>query len=113
MLTLLELIDTQAQCRPDRAFLTFEGSTVTFAELREQVRQAAAALHRAGFESSQRVMIMMGNRPPHAVAYFALAALGCVVVEASIHLKRSGIELQLEDADPHHVIVDPAHVDDV
>ena len=108
MLTLTELIDAQAERRPDQAFLTFEGATITFAELRRRVRRAAAALQRAGFANGQRVILMMGNRPQHAIAYFALAALGCVVVEASIHFKRSGIELQLEDADPHHLIVDPA-----
>lgn len=113
MLTLTELIDAQAERRPDQVFLTFEGATITFAELRGRVRCAAATLQRAGFANGQRVMIMMGNRPQHAIAYFALSALGCVMVEASIHFKRSGIELQLEDADPHHLIVDPAHVDDV
>ena len=113
MLTLTELIDAQAARQPDQAFLTFEGRTTTFAELQRQVRRAAAALHLAGFAGGQRVMIMMGNRPQHAIAYFALAALGCVVVEASIHFRRNGIELQLEDADPHHLIVDPAHVEDI
>jgi carnitine-CoA ligase len=113
MLTLTELIDVQAERRPDQVFLTFEGTTITFAELRGRVRRAAATFRRAGFANGQRIMIMMGNRPQHAIAYFALAAIGCVVVEASIHFKRSGIELQLEDADPHHLIVDPAHVDDV
>lgn len=113
MLTLKELIDAEAERRPDQVFLTFEGTTTTFAELRRQVHGAAAALHQAGFGSGQRVMVMMGNHPRHAIAYFALAALGCVIVEASVHFKRSGIELQLEDADPHHLIVDPAHVDDI
>lgn len=113
MLTLTELIDAQAARRPDQAFLTFEGRITTFAELQRQVRRAAAALHHAGFASGQRVMIMMGNRPQHAIAYFALAAVGCVVVEVSIHFRRNGIELQLEDADPHHLIVDPGHVEDV
>jgi crotonobetaine/carnitine-CoA ligase len=112
MLTLAELIDAQAVRRPDQAFLTFDGRTTTFVELQRQVRRAAAALHHAGFASGQRVMIMMGNRPQHAITYFALAAVGCVVVEASIHFRRNGIALQLEDADPHHLIVDPVHVDD-
>jgi carnitine-CoA ligase len=113
MLTLTELIDAQAERRPDQVFLVFEGHPLTFADLRRQVRQAAAALQHAGFASGQRVMLMMGNRPQHAVVYFALAALGCVVVEVSIHFKRNGIELQLEDSDPHHLIVDPVHIEDV
>jgi carnitine-CoA ligase len=112
MLTLMELIDIQAERRPGQVFITFEGNGITFAELRRRVLRAAAALSQGGFVKGQRAMIMMGNSPRHAVTYFALAALGCVVVEASTHFKRSGIQLQLEDADPHHLIVDPAHVDD-
>ena len=113
MKTLAELIDAQARQNPDVVFLSYEGGTMSFGELRRQVRRAAAAFHDAGFEAGQRIMVMMGNRPQHVVAYLALVSIGCVLVEVSIHFRRNGIQLQLEDADPHHLIVDPAHVEDV
>ncbi len=113
MLSLMQLIDAQAARRPDQAFLTFEGDTTSFAELRHRVRQAAGAFQRAGFAEGQRVMIMMSNRPQHVFAYMGLVALGCVVIEVSIHFKRNGILLQLEDCDPHHLVVDPAYIEDV
>ncbi len=113
MLTLTQLIEAQAEHRRDQTFLTFEGTATSFGELQRRVRQAAGAFQRAGFAEGQRVMIMMGNRPQHVFAYMGLVALGCVVVEGSIHFKRNGIELQFEDCDPHHVIADPAHIDDI
>jgi crotonobetaine/carnitine-CoA ligase len=113
MKTLTELIDAQARQRPDAAFLSFDGQTMSFGELRRQVQRATTAFRHAGFETGQRVMVMMGNRPQHVVAYLALVSIGCVLVEVSIHFKRNGIQLQLEDADPHRLIADPAHVEDV
>jgi crotonobetaine/carnitine-CoA ligase len=113
MRTLIELIDAQAERRRDQTFLTFEGSATSFGELQRQVRQAAGAFQRAGFAEGERIMIMMSNAPQHVFAYMGLVALGCVVVEVSIHFKRNGIELQLEDSDPHHIIADPAHIDDI
>jgi len=112
MQTLIELIDTQAKLRANDTYLSFCGHATRFGELQRRVRQAAGAFQRAGFSSDQRVAMMMGNSPLHAFAYMALVALGCVVVEFSIHFRVSGIQLQLEDCDPHHVIVDTDFIED-
>ncbi len=86
---------------------------MSFGDLRRDVRQAAAALHASGCSAGKRVMIMMGSSPRHVVVYLALVSLGCVVIEVSTHFKRNGIRLQLEDATPHCLIIDPAHAEDV
>src|SRR5882757_5204675 len=113
MKTIAELIERQANERPDAPFLTFEGRTMSFSELHRAVGCAAASFHAEGFSAGKRVMIMMGSSPRHIVAYLALVSLGCVIIEVSVHFRRNGIQLQLEDADPHRLIVDPAHAEDV
>ncbi|MPZ31492.1 MAG: AMP-binding protein [Rhodospirillales bacterium] len=113
MKTIAELIERQAGERRDAPFLTFEGRTMNFGELHRAVGCAAASFHAEGFSAGKRVMIMMGSSPRHIVAYLALVSLGCVIIEVSVHFRRNGIQLQLEDADPHRLIVDPAHAGDV
>ena len=106
MNTIHELIARQALDRPDECFLTFNEQSLTFGELRDQVEVAAACLRSNGFEPGHRILIMMRNHPDHVILYLALAWIDCVSVEVSMHLKRSGVELMIEDADPHAIVVD-------
>lgn len=104
--TISQLIQERAATNRTQPFLRFGNEELTFAELHQRVRYAAASLRKQGLGPEQRVLLMMSNHPDHVVIYLALAWIGCVVIEASIHLKRSGIELLLEDADPTAIIVD-------
>src|SRR5262245_60029851 len=110
MLTLRQLIQKQAAERPDRPFLHFEDETVTYAQLLDRVKRAAAALKDKGVAEGDRVLLMMGSHPEHIYIYLALSCIGAVNIELSVYLKRSGIQLQLEDADPRAVIVDGDYV---
>ncbi|HVQ69832.1 MAG TPA: AMP-binding protein, partial [Bradyrhizobium sp.] len=107
MHTLWQLIDHQASSRADKTFLKFNGETLTFGALREQVTCIAAALRTQGVTAGDRIMLLMENHPDHVVIYLALAWIGAVSIELSTHLKRSGIALQLEDSLPAAIIVDP------
>src|SRR5882757_2967767 len=113
MHTIVELIEARSRDHSDDIFLSFAGETTTFRELHEKVRKGAAALRRAGLAPNDRVLVMAPNRPDHVVLYLALAWTGCTIIETSMLLKRSGIEIQLEDSDPQFVIADPLHVDEV
>lgn len=103
----------RARISPNARFLLFAGQTFTFADLEERVRCAADVLSRCGLRQGDRVMLMMASHPEHILFYLGLNWLGCIVVEASIHLKRAGIALQLEDCEPTAVIVDPTYAADV
>ena len=113
MKTIAQWVEHRAKERPRAPFLTFEGRTMSFGDLAREVRQAAAAFQDEGFTAGKRVAIMSGPGPKHIAAYLALVSLGCVITELSIHFRRNGIQLQLEDAAPHRLIVDPAHAEDV
>jgi crotonobetaine/carnitine-CoA ligase len=113
MHTLWQLIETQATKRPDQAFLRFEDETITYAGLKAKVGAAAAALRAKGISAGDRVVLMMGSRPDHIVLYLALGWIGAVNIELSTHLKRAGIALQIQDADPAVMIIDGEFADEV
>ena len=113
METIAQLVARQGRERPDAPFLTFDGRTTSFGDLQRAVARATSVFHAEGFSAGKRVMIMAGSSPRHIVAYLTLVSLGCVIIELSVHYRRNCIQLQLEDADPHRLIVEPVHAEDV
>lgn len=107
MQTLWHLIEHRGQESARRRFLRFEQRILTFGDLHDLVRTAAGALRKAGIMPGNRVLLMMRNHPEHVITYLALNWLDCVAVEVSIHLKSSGIELQMTDARADAMILDP------
>ena len=66
---------------PKRAAIDFFARQLTYAELAEEMRRAAGALHQAGVRAGDRVALVMPNCPQHAVAVLGTMLLGAVVVE--------------------------------
>jgi crotonobetaine/carnitine-CoA ligase len=108
-----QLIEARAADRSDADFLRFQGETISYAMLRSRVMETAAVLSTRGIAAGDRVALMMHSHPDHIVIYLALGWIGAIVVEISVHLKRSGIALQLEDCAPKAAIVDHAFAGEV
>ncbi|UVO30474.1 AMP-binding protein [Bradyrhizobium arachidis] len=106
MLTLHELIQKQAQEQPEKVFLRFDRESIDFRELQVRVSSASRVLRELGIKPENRVAVMMANHVEHVIIYLALAWIGAISVEFSTHLKRGGIQLQLNDAEPQFFIVD-------
>ena len=66
---------------PKRAAIDFFARQLTYAELVQEMRQAAGALHQVGVRPGDRVALVMPNCPQHAVAVLGTMLLGAVVVE--------------------------------
>jgi acyl-CoA synthetase (AMP-forming)/AMP-acid ligase II len=71
-----------AACRrwPDRPAVTFEGTTITFAELGRGVARLAASYRRLGIGAGDRVVCQLPNSPAHVMAVNAAWAVGAVHV---------------------------------
>lgn len=113
MATIHELMIKQSRERPEKAFLRFKDSAISFSELKERVSSASALLREMGFKSGDRVALMMRNHPEHVVIYLALAWIGAISIEVSTHLKGGGIQLQLNSAEPQFFIIDSEFVPEV
>ena len=66
---------------PKRAAIDFFARQLTYAELAEEMRRCAGALHQAGVRPGDRVALVMPNCPQHAIAVLGTMLLGAVVVE--------------------------------
>lgn len=76
-----EMVLEVASRYPERAAIDFFARQLTYAELAEDMRQAAGALHQAGVRPGDRVALVMPNCPQHAIAVLGTMLLGAVVVE--------------------------------
>lgn len=113
METIAQLIDRQASRAPDRTFLLFEDEAISFKKLKQRVTQAAASFSALGIRPGDRVGLMMASHPDHICVYLALSWLGASSIEFSIHLKRLGLETQLQDAEPRFLFADAAFADEL
>jgi len=69
----------------DRCAIRFEGRDITSRAMLQDARRLAKALVACGVGKGMRVAVHMGNRPEFAVASFAIAMLGAVMVPVNTY----------------------------
>lgn len=79
--TLLDNYDDNLARNPHKPATWFFGKSLTYGELDEQVRRAAAGLRAFGVRPGDRVALVMPNCPQHVIAFWAVLKLGASVVE--------------------------------
>ncbi len=77
--TLLDYLSESSRNWPDRPFLLFKGSSVSYREVEEQSNSLAAALVAIGVEPGDRVALCLPNCPQFMVAEFAAWKAGAIV----------------------------------
>ena len=113
--TLAELLDiTVHRFGERRAYTAFEPTemTMTYDEVHERVRAAAARLQDLGVESGDRVAVTGKNSPEWAVAYLAALYAGGVVVPIDYQLHSKDIAGLMGRAGVKAVFVDTEKYDD-
>ena len=76
-----EMVLEVASRYPKRAAIDFFARQLSYAELVQEMRRCAGALHQAGVRAGDRVALVMPNCPQHAIAVLGTMLLGAVVVE--------------------------------
>ena len=102
--TLLEVLDRHAERNPDRRHILYlergpgegEEEELTYGELRERSRAAAAALQGLGLERGQSVGLMLPSGLDYFVAFVGTLRAGGVPVPLYPPMRKSQIEDHLE-----------------
>ena len=79
-LTWAKFLEDVVARHGDRCAIRFEGRDISSREIQTEARQLAKALAASGVVKGMRVAVHMANRPEFAVASFAIAMLGAVMV---------------------------------
>jgi len=101
----LRRLEKSSYVSADRIALRFLDETFTYGELRDRAARLASALARDGFVRGERVAILLKNDPAWFDAFFAVAALGGVLVPINFFLRDREIAFILNDSGASTLIV--------
>ncbi|MCU1528121.1 MAG: long-chain fatty acid--CoA ligase, partial [Frondihabitans sp.] len=104
-LSIAAILSESATRHHDRPALHFAGTTTTYGELWDQTRAYAGALRARGIGPGDRVAIIVPNVPDFCRAYYAVLALGAIVVPIHLLFKAEEIEYVLRDSGAKLAIV--------
>ena len=105
--SLAQIIRQHAAATPQAPALSFEGSTLTFAQLDGLSSQSANALRAEGVQAGDRVALLTKNRPEFYELLFACSKIGAILVGLNWRLAQAEISAIAADASPSVVIVGP------
>jgi long-chain acyl-CoA synthetase len=103
-LSVATILDESARRTPDAPALYCMGATVTYRQLWDGARAYAGALRDRGVRAGDRVAISLPNVPDFPRVYYAILALGAVVVPVHPLFKAEEIEYVLRDSEASLVI---------
>lgn len=97
-LSVASMLSETAARAPDRAALHFSGATISYGRLWAETCAYAGALRRRGIGRGDRVAVLVPNVPDFVRVYYAVLALGAVVVPVHLLFKAREIEHVLRDS---------------
>lgn len=93
-----------------RAAISFEGRTWTYAQLLAEIDQLAGVLRASGVAKGSRVAYLGFNHPMFFVSLFACSKIGAIFVPLNFRLAGPEFEYILNDAGVHTVLADAEHL---
>lgn len=100
------LIESRVTAHPDRVFVTFDGDTCSYAQLRDRAERVAAWLQRTGVRPGDRVAMLMTNSLEFLYVFFGIARAGAVSVPVNASSVGEGLRYTLEHSGAVGVVVD-------
>lgn len=97
--TLPEALAATAAAHPQREALVIAGRRLTWAGLRDSVREVAGGLRALGISRGDHVAVCMGNSPEWAIFFYAAASIGAVTVPVNTRFKADEMAYCLKQAD--------------
>lgn len=106
---LRPLLDRRAAERPDKVFVQFAatGATWTYAELRREVEETAAALQALGVRQDEPVLTWLPNGPDALRLWFAVNYLGAIYVPLNLAYRGQVLEHAVRSAGARLIVGHP------
>jgi len=101
------LLEDTAKRYTQKTAITFKGSQMTFAELKENVLKLANALRSCGAKKADKIAIYLPNCPEYVHSYLAVFCLGAVGVPLDFMLKTDELISCLSHSETKILIADP------
>ncbi len=93
-----DILDRTAKQFADKPALLFQGTSISFGQLKEMVDRFAACLADFGIKKGDAVAILLPNVIPCVVAYYAILKIGGIVVMNNPLYSDPELEHQFNDS---------------
>ena len=100
-------LEDVAERHGERPAIRFDGEDMSFVELERQSRELARGLVGAGVGKGSRVALLMANRPEWAVASFAVARVGGVLIPVNTFATAGELDYILRHSDASLLLLQP------
>lgn len=97
--TLAETLTATADAHAQEEALVISGKRLTWAELRDNVREVAQGLRALGISRGDHVAVCMGNSLEWVIFFYAAASIGAVTVPVNTRFKADEMLYCLKQAD--------------
>lgn len=108
MLSLAGLVDHHGRYRSNLPAVTFEGTTLTWQAFADRVNRVSSLLRSHGVGPGDRVATVLGNCRELLEIYWAVPAMGAVLVPLSPLLNAPGLASLLRDSNARAVFTQPS-----
>lgn len=108
-----DCLQESAQKHPDKTFLLFRDSRLTFGELLQNINRTANAFLELGVKKNMKAALMLPNGPEFIFSWLALAKLGAVMVPLNTALKGEGLTYIVNHSGSEIVVVHEDYMEQV
>ncbi|MCP4576167.1 MAG: ATP-dependent acyl-CoA ligase [Deltaproteobacteria bacterium] len=103
--SLGHLLERTARENPDKTFLIFDDTQISYAEIDRRVNKLANGLKEIGVSKGVNVSVMLPNGFEFPITWLALAKLGAVMVPTNVNYQAHDLEYTLLDSDAEVMVV--------
>ncbi|MBI5118059.1 long-chain fatty acid--CoA ligase [Candidatus Poribacteria bacterium] len=109
--TIPEMLETRAKEAPDRVFLYFGDSEVSYSRLNEIASRIANGLIALGIKKSDKVCLYMGNCAEYIYSFFGIMKAGAVATPVNSLLKAEEVAYIVNNSDAKAIITQSKFAD--
>ena len=110
---LYQVLDRAAATYPGRTAILFEGRSLKYHQLKNQVDRLAAALAELGVRKGDRVCLFLPNCVEFILCFWAVIKAGGVVVPTSILRPEDGLLHEVGSSDSRLIVCGEEHLERV
>jgi acyl-CoA synthetase (AMP-forming)/AMP-acid ligase II len=104
--TIVDLFEENVDRVPDKPFVRFAGTELSYGDMGRLSSQLAEFLHQAGIGYRSRVALSITNRPAFLVAFLAILRRGATVVPLNTLYKPDEVRYALEHAQCQAIVTE-------
>jgi acyl-CoA synthetase (AMP-forming)/AMP-acid ligase II len=109
MKTIPETLFANPNISDERDAFHWNGAWISYGDFRRRVRRLANALFAAGIRKGDRVAVLLGNCPEYLECYYAITAIGALIVPLNARLGPQEHVAILKNAGPRILISSTDH----